>query len=446
MAGARPTPRAALTVISSAAILASAVAFELGWPPPLRASIIAAFCLLLWLTEWVPVWVPTLVLWGAVPFVFADAGPTYRPLAVLAWSAEPIILLFLCGFALAAAARRWGLDTWLVMHAVQLSRGEPMRLIAIAAFTTAGLSMWMSNVAAAALVFGAVRPVLDAATTTDSFRRALLLAVALAADVGGVATPIGSGPNGIAVAALEQTRRIEFIDWMAFGVPLAFGLVVAVVTMVIIRFRPTGRFDAPLQQSATLGPRAWSYSAVLVLTILLWLTEPLHGWPAWAVALGAIGMMFLLGLLGPRDVKRIDWGTLLLIAGGIALGTLLDRSGAVRLFAGSLPLDAIPRVFAILALCLVSAVLSALMSNTATATLLIPLAATVDPSPSTAVLVAVAASLGVPFVISTPPNAMAVANGLRSRDLLVPGLLLMLGGSVVVALTGPWVLRAVGIP
>ncbi|MDQ3519996.1 MAG: hypothetical protein M3466_16540 [Gemmatimonadota bacterium] len=86
------------------------------------------------------------------------------------------------------------------------------------------------------------------------------------------------------------------------------------------------------------------------------------------------------------------------------------------------------------------------MSNTGTAALLIPLAATFDPSPSTAIIVAVSASLGMLFVVSTPPNAMAVARGLPASDLLPPGLLLLIAGCLIVAFTGPWVLHAVGIP
>ena len=443
---ARARPRGALVVLFVAATLAAGAALLMEWPYPARASIIAALCLILWLTEWVRTWIPTLVLWFTVPIIFADAGPAYRPLAVLLWSADPVLLLFLCGFALAAAARRWNLDKWAVSHALRLSHGDPARLIVIAAFTTAGLSMWMSNVAAAALMFGAVGPILSFPATTDAFRRALLLAIALAADVGGVATPIGSGPNGIAMAAVEPVHRIEFVEWMAFGVPLALGLVTAVVAMVLVRFRPSGRFDTDSGETTELGARAWIFSAVLGVTITLWLAEPLHGLRAWEVAVGAIGVMVILGLLGLRDLIRLDWGTLLLIAGGIALGRLLDRSGAVKLFATSLPLDTVPHVLALLGFCLVCALLSALMSNTAAATLLIPLAATVDASPSTAVVVALAASLGVPFVISTPPNAMAVATGLRSRDLLLPGVALMFGGCVLIALTGPWVLHAVGIP
>lgn len=186
--------------------------------------------------------------------------------------------------------------------------------------------------------------------------------------------------------------------------------------------------------------------AVFGATVLLWLTEPLHGVRAWVIALAAAGALLVLGLLRPRDLKHLDWATLVLIAGGIALGALLDRTGLMRELAERLPLASAPPTLRLLALCLLSASLASLMSNTGTATLLVPLAVALSAAPSTAVLVAVAASLGVPFVISTPPNAMAFGAGLRARDLLVPGLVIMLAGSLVVALTGPRVLRAVGLP
>jgi sodium-dependent dicarboxylate transporter 2/3/5 len=198
---------------------------------------------------------------------------------------------------------------------------------------------------------------------------------------------------------------------------------------------------------ARVTAATWRLGAVFGATVLLWLTEPLHGLRAWSVALGAVAALVLARLLGWRDVRRMDWSTLLLIAGGIALGALLDASGLVREGAAHVPLASVPPVVRLLALCLVSALLSAVMSNTATAAFLVPLALTLDPAPSTAIIVAVSTSLGVPFVISTPPNAMAVGTGLlRSRELLVPGLVIMLGGCVLIALTGPFVLRILGVP
>jgi sodium-dependent dicarboxylate transporter 2/3/5 len=233
---------------------------------------------------------------------------------------------------------------------------------------------------------------------------------------------------------------------MVFGVPLAFGLLAAALALVALRLRPSGRVTLPTVPPAPPGHGLGRLGLVFGVVIVLWLTETLHGVPAWVVALGAVAALLATRLVGWRDLLRLDWATLVLIAGGIALGALLERSGLVRELAAQLPIEGAPPVARLLLLCLTCALLSALMSNTGTASFLVPLAATIDPSPSTAVIVAVSASLGVPFVISTPPNAMAVAGGLRSTDLLGPGLLLMIGGCVLVALTGPWVLRLVGIP
>ncbi|HYH81633.1 MAG TPA: SLC13 family permease [Longimicrobium sp.] len=438
--------RIGLGTLAAAALVLSAAAVALDWSPAARAAIIGGVCIALWLSEWVPVWVPTLVLWSATPLLLGAFGADYHPLRVLAWSADPVLVLFFGGFALAAAASRQGADRSVAALALRLSHGHAMRTIALAAVATAALSMWMSNIAAAALMLAAFGPVLDEEPPGGSLRRGLLLAIALAADVGGIATPIGSGPNGIAIAAAERYRPITFVHWMAFGVPLTLGLVAGVVVLVAVWIRPTGRVRLPAGSLQGAPGRIRALGAVFGATVALWLTEPLHGVRAWVIALAAAGALLVVRLLRPRDLLRIDWATLVLIAGGIALGALMDRSGLMRLLADALPFAAAPPTLRILALCLLSASLSALMSNTGAATLLVPLAMTVNATPSAAVLVAVAASLGVPFVISTPPNAMAFGAGLRARDLLVPGLIVMLAGCAVVALTGPWVLRALGVP
>ena len=233
---------------------------------------------------------------------------------------------------------------------------------------------------------------------------------------------------------------------MVFGVPLALGLLGAAVALIAVRLRPSGAIELPPAPRLPAARGRMQLGILFGLVILLWLTEPLHHVPAWMVALGAVVALLATRLIGWRELWGLDWGTLVLIAGGIALGALLERSGLVRELAARLPLEAAPAAVRLVILCLLCASLSALMSNTGTASFLIPLAGTLDPSPSTAIIVAVSASLGVPFVISTPPNAMAVAGGLRSTDLLVPGLLLMVGGCVLVALSGPWVLGLVGIP
>jgi sodium-dependent dicarboxylate transporter 2/3/5 len=186
---------------------------------------------------------------------------------------------------------------------------------------------------------------------------------------------------------------------------------------------------------------------VFFLTVAAWLTEPFHGVSSAIVALISTAVLFGSGLLKRDDLARIDWSTLVLIAGGIALGNLLEQSGVVRVAGAAMPWQEIPHVARLFMLCLSAALLSALMSNTAAVTMLIPLAAGIDPAPSTAILIAIAASLGIPFVISTPPNAMIYGEGgITFSDLAVPGLILMVLGCILVSTTGPLVLNLVGIP
>ena len=434
----------AVAVLAVGAVLGT-LAVYLNWSVGTRASIVAATCLVLWLAQLVPVWLPTMVLWAGATVLLTGPSGTLEPGQVLTWFADPVLLLFLGGFALALAAERQGADRALASLTVHLSHGRAARLVVLAAGTTALLSMWMSNIAAAALLFGTLRPVWASRPGTDRLRRAVLLAVALGANLGGIATPIGTGPNGIAMAAISRVRPIDFLDWMLFAFPLAIGLVLAAVALVLLILRPRGQIEAPRIEGVARWTAWRPLAAIFGLTVASWLSEPLHGVRAPTVALATIAALFLFGVLRLRDVTRLDWATLILIAGGIGLGRLLEAAGVVSVVAEHLSPPDLPAVLRLFTLALVAATLSSLMSNTGTAAVLVPLAAAVDPAASTAVIVAIACSLGMPFGISTPPNAMAVSAGLGARDLLLPGLILMLGGCALVALTGTYVLAAFGI-
>lgn len=442
-----PYPRYLLALILSSLLVALSLA-SIQEPVSQRAVIVAGICLVLWLTEVVPPFVPTLVLWALTPLLLFGFGPQFHLDRVLAWSANPVLGLFMGGFALSVAASRYGIDSFIANLAVRLSQGSKLRLIAATIVVTASLSMWMSNIAAAAMMIAALRPLLNGVPKHDSFRRALLLAIALAANFGGIATPIGTGPNAIAIAAVSSRHEITFSSWMIFGFPLALGLLFLGTVLLSVRFDLKGSTNNFQRLSVQpIGRPARLVITLFFITVLAWLSEPLHGVSAAIVALISTAILFGSGLLKPQDLTRIDWSTLLLIAGGIALGNLLEQSGTIRLASASIPWQQLPQTQRLFALCFASAAMSALMSNTASVTMLIPLAAGIDPSPSTAILIAVAASLGIPFVISTPPNAMVYGEGgVTFSDLAVPGFILMLFGCFIVSTTGPSVLHAVGIP
>lgn len=432
-------------------IIAACLVSSLVWieePVLQRAIIVAVIYLTLSLTEVVPPYVPTLVLWALTPLLLLGFGDQFRLPSVLGWSANPVLALFLGGFALSVAASRYGIDRLIARLAVHLSGGSKLLLLVLTMAATAVLSMWMSNIAAAAMMIAALSPLFAEVSKSNRFRRALLMGIAIGANFGGMATPIGTGPNAIAIAALSSTRVITFTGWMIFALPLTLGLLLAGLLLLILRFRVRGPIhDLPEIPLRAPNSRARLVMLVFFLTVAAWLTEPFHKVPSAVVALITTAVLFGSGLLRRDDLSLIDWSTLLLIAGGIGLGNLLEKSGVVGAAAAAMPWQDVPHVARLFTLCLASAIFSALMSNTASVTMLIPLAAGIDPAPSTAILIAIAASLGIPFAISTPPNAMVYGEGgVTSSDLAIPGIVLMILGCIIVSLTGPFVLNLVGIP
>jgi sodium-dependent dicarboxylate transporter 2/3/5 len=442
--GQDSTPGAARWACAAAALIAVAVAgAQLGEPVHQRTIWLAGLVLVLWLFELVPPFVPTLLLALGTTTALAPLDPRFTLTRVLAWPAEPVMLLFFGGFTLSAAAQHHGLDRALARAAIALSGGNQRRLVALVMGATALLSMWMSNVAAAAMMLAAVRPVLSAQPERSGFPRAILVALAMGANLGGIATPVGTGPNALAINALGATHPISFPRWMLFALPLTVALLAAAYAAILVLLRPRGAFEVPVAERPSRIPHRLVILAALA--ILAWLTEPLHQVPAAIVALALSAALFAMRLLDTNALAKLDWSTLMLIGGGLMLGRLLEESLVLRSFSASVDWGALSPMLRTLAFVGVAAVGSALMSNTATAALLIPLAMAAAPSASVPVLIAVGCSLGIPFAVSTPPNAMARGAGLPSSDLLRVGIPLMVLGALAVVLTGPWVLAWAGL-
>ena len=443
-----------------AAVLLAALLpfFVFETPVASRVTAIACVCIVLWLSETVPPFIPTLLLWILIPVLLSTLDPKYSLANTLRWAADPVLALFFGGFALGAATERQGLDKKIAAWAFSRSHGSFTLMLATTIGITAFMSMWISNIAGAALMFSCLRPMLSQFETGDVMRRTLLVGVAIGANLGGIATPIGTGPNAIAMAYISNGHHITFVDWMVFALPLTVFLLV--LGFVLLRWRVrsaaavnwgSGIDHVPADGPSGEGARGSKTGragliTILTLAVILWLTEPLHGISAAVIALAAAASLFLSRVLKKEDITRIDWSTLLLIAGGITIGKLLEASSLVASATERLALSELDPVFALFVLCFTSALLSALMSNTATVVLLIPIATAFMPQPSTAILIAIAASFGMPFIISTPPNAMAHGEGVRSSDLLVPGLVIMLVGCALVSVTGRMVLQVAGVP
>lgn len=435
-----PTNRILIALIAALAGTSAAL-LGIDDPVQVRAVAIVACCMALWLSEVVPPFVPTLLLLSVVPL--AMPGNTFGVSALIGWMADPVLVLFFGGLTLGIAAQRYGIDTEITSMALRWSGGSRLKLILLVMLVTAGLSMWMSNTAATAMMIAALRPLMSESGSDQRFRIGILVAIAASANLGGMGTPIGSPPNAVAVAALEAIHPISIVEWMFFSIPCLIVLLGVVFGFLVWRYRLAQgpALQIPSAVPATWGIRPWAVLVIFAAMVSLWLSEPWHGIPVPVVAACGAMAFFGSGLLEGRDLMRIDWSTLLLIAGGLAAGRLLQETEVISTAAALVDWQQMPQTLRMLVLVSIAAGLSAVMSNTATATMLIPLAYAIEPAPATCIMVALGCSLGMCFIISTPANALVAGEGVRSSDLLFPGLIVLAVGLALVLIATPLVLR-----
>ncbi len=409
-----------------------------GGDAPAALPALMALAVIWWMTEALPPAVVSLV--AACGTVLTGLA---TPKEAFGAFGTPLLYLFVGSFFIAEAMKVTGLAARLAatMTAVASTRRGLIVAVAVTGFV---MSMWMSNAAATAILLPIVLPI-AAASGDQRFGAALVLAVAWGASVGGIGTPVGTPPNVIGLASIRaQGHDLSFLDWMAVSVPIGAvmlgGLIATLWWLLGVR-------QGPLPARAEATRRAWtagerSVLLAFVLAILGWLTPtvlelaaPDAAATAWVdkhlteevVALLAGCALFVLPggtPAAPRpalvwaEAVRIDWGVILLFAGGVLVGSLADRTGLSASWGRALA-DATgaSSTWAIVALVTaVSIVMSETTSNTATATLMAPLAGQLavaaGASPVPAVLGAtLGSSFGFMLPISTGPNAMAYGTG-----------------------------------
>jgi sodium-dependent dicarboxylate transporter 2/3/5 len=418
-----------------------------------RALFVLVLAAALWISEAMPAFaVAVLVialevlLLGRPGGVFAATPNDWQRFVIVL--GDPIIWLFFGGFVLAAAAAKTGLDRLLAVRVLAWSGPAPGGVLLGVLGLSFAFSMFMSNTATAAMMLAVVAPVVAATDAGDPFGKALLLAVAFGANVGGMGTIVGTPPNAIAVGLLGELpgQRIDFLQWILLGLPPS--LVLAGVTWAYLRLRYASgaanrRIAAlkPTDGPPSAGP-PWQRRAVAVTfaaTVLLWMTGQWHRIPATAVALAPIVVFTSTGILDGRDIRSLSWDVLLLMAGGLALGVAVKETGLAEWLLAVLPLEGMGTVGATVMISYAAVALSNFMSNTAAANILLPIGMALMSGleAHVAVPIALAASAAMCLPISTPPNAIVFSAGrLESRDLLAGGLLI---GTLAPFLCSAWV-------
>lgn len=403
-----------------------------------RAVAIFVIAAVFWSTEVIPTFATAFVVLGLNILLLADKGGLADQITSLlrvlglqvtmpqdAGSSQAsvflplgkdIILLFIGGFLLSAAITKHGIHHVIAGKILRPFARTPLTLLYGVLGISAVFSMWMSNTATAAMMIAICAPFVDSIPEQNRFRRAILLAVAFGANLGGLGTPIGTPPNAIAFGALNAAGyNVTFLTWMLVAVPLSFLLLVGVGFLLFVLYRPGEALQFSMPETpGTLSISAKATLIVLALTILLWLTSGQHGMHAGAIALLAAATLTALRMLDRGDVNAIDWDIIVLMWGGLSLGIALQKTGLIA-YLGNVDLAVLPAETWVVgaAIAIVGVVVSTFMSNTATAALLVPMALglTIPGSEQFAMLAAFACSFAMAMPVSTPPNAIVFGTG-----------------------------------
>ena len=409
----------------------------------------------LWATEAIPAFAVGLLVIGLQILILgqpselsADREIPWESFASTLGS--PLIWLFFGGFILAAAAEKTGLNRWFACEVLRRLGSRPGPLLAGSMGVTFVFSMFISNTAAATMMLAVMLPVVGTLGPHDRFRKAMVLGIACAANLGGMGTVIGSPPNAIAAGALANIQHpIDFFRWMLAAVPPAVLMIVLVWSYLIYRYRPALKQLDLVAFAAASSPShlpAWRRILVVFVftaTILLWLTQSFHGIPSTVVAFVPICVLCAAGVLDADDICEIRWDVLLLIAGGLSLGLAVTETGLADWLVGSLPLDRFSRSAVILLLAYATMTISNVMSNTAAANIVVPIAIAMaaGAEAATVIPVAIGASAAMCLPISTPPNAIAYGTGqITSSDLIQAGIWIGILSPLVSVLWCSWVL------
>ena len=305
-----------------------------------RTIAIFVFTALMWMFEVIPTWTTSVISIVIMLLTISDSsiwflkhtteasgmGTFVSYKDILGTFADPVIMLFLGGFILAIATTKVGLD-------VQLARvllkpfGKKSEFVLLGFLMVIGLfSMFMSNTATAAMMLTFLAPVLRMLPPDGKGRVALALSIPIAANLGGIGTPIGTPPNAIALGYLNENLHlgVGFGEWMLVMVP--YVIVMLLISWgLLLFFFPFKQKTIELRIENT-HPKTWRTYVVYVtfaVTILLWMLDRVTGINSNVVAMIPVGVFCVTGVITKEDLKEINWSVLWMVAGGFALGLAL---------------------------------------------------------------------------------------------------------------------------
>ena len=421
-----------------------------------RTIALFVFAAFMWILEVVPAWATSIITMVLLIFTVSDgqfaflrAGENLGTLVsykdFMAQFASPTIMLFMGGFVLAIAATKVGLDVVLAKVLLAPFGKNPKTVLLGILLVVAVFSMFMSNTATAAMMLAFLAPVLKNLPADGKGRIGLALAIPIGANIGGIGTPIGTPPNVIALGYLKENLGIEigFGDWCIRMVPFVIVMLI-IAWFFLLLFFPFKAKEIKLEINADRKKdfHFWVVAATFVITIVLWLIpEKKTGLNSNEVALIPFAVFVATGVFSKNDFKEINWDVLWMVAGGLALGTALMKTGLAKVLVDTIPFATMPALVVIIVSGIVGYAIANFLSHTSAANLLLPILATVATAVdlrafggSAALLIGLAISTSVAMIlpISTPPNAIASSTGLvETKDMAKMGVIMGLVGLVL---------------
>jgi sodium-dependent dicarboxylate transporter 2/3/5 len=416
-----------------------------------RIIAIFAFATLMWVMEVVSSWATSLGIIVLMLLCTSDSGIKFMmtgdnvgtPLShrsIMASFADPVIMLFIGGFVLAIAAAKTGLDAYLA-KALLKPFGRKSENVLLGFILVTGLfSMFVSNTATAAMMLAFLTPVFKQLPPEGKGRIALALSIPVAANLGGMGTPIGTPPNIIALKYLNHPDGLKlglgFGEWMLIMVPLVAVLLFISWGLLKTIFPFSQKtVDLEIEGEMKKGKNTTIVIVTFFITVLLWLTDSVTGINSNTVALIPVGVFAMTGVLTKYDLEEINWSVLWMVAGGFALCYGLNASGLAENAVKTIPFGDFSPLLILVISGLICYILSNFISNSATAALLMPILAVVctamgdklaaiGGTPTVLIGVAIAASSAMILPVSTPPNALAFSTNLvQQKDMVKIGVI-----------------------
>ncbi|MBO4760849.1 MAG: SLC13/DASS family transporter, partial [Bacteroidales bacterium] len=429
---------------------------------------IFVYATLMWVLEIVPAWATSVSIMVLLLLFTSDSGLKWicNPAVVgqllshkqvMASFADPVVMLFIGGFVLAIATTKTGLDVHLARVLLTPFGKKSENILLGFMLVTALFSMFISNTATTAMMLTFLTPVFKQLPEAGKGRIAMALSVPIAANLGGMGTPIGTPPNTIALKYLNDPEGLNlglgFGQWMLFMVPLVIVLIF-IAWYILKKMFPFSQktIELKIEGEMKRGRSTVLVITTMIITILLWTSDKFTGVNPNTVALIPFAVFAMGGIITKYDLEEINWSVIWMVAGGFALGYAMNGSGLAALVVRAIPFGNFSPLLIVILSGLLCYGLSNLISHSATAALLMPILvvvctamsdklAAVGGTSTVLIGVAIASSSAMILPISTPPNALAYATNLiQQKDMIKMGIIV---GAISVVL-GYLVLFAAG--